>query len=117
MEEGDWGDSMAALYEEVTGENLEWIHEDRAVLGKLEWDLLRECAEEKSVSPSMLRELLDLERRYHGMSRRSSIYERIESILNKDWMTDEEVFATLRARRGETDGEGGLEDEAESTPS
>lgn len=115
VEEGDWGDSLAAIYREVMGEDLEWIHEDRAVLGKLEFDLLRECAEEKSVSPAMLRELLDLERRYHGMSRRSSIYDRIESILNKDWMTDEEVFATLRARREEADGEGELEDAAEST--
>ena len=36
--------------------------------------------------------LADLERQYHGMSRRSDIYKKIDRIFNKEWRSIEEII-------------------------
>jgi len=41
----------------------------------------------------MMVELLDLERKMHGMSRRSKVYDGIDAILSKDWMEREDALA------------------------
>ena len=101
VEEGDWTDVIPPLYTEVTGKTLPWPSEDVANRGLLELQILEECAKEHDLPVGLLRELIDLEARYHGMSRRANIYNRLESVLKKDWSTAEEVFATLEQRQQE----------------
>ncbi|MCK4787826.1 MAG: hypothetical protein KAV87_28995, partial [Desulfobacteraceae bacterium] len=66
---------------------------DWAGMGGLELRTLQEACEEHNVPVGLLIELFDAERRQHGMSRRSAIYNDIDTILKKDWRTREEVFA------------------------
>ena len=112
IEEGDWTDSLPRIYREVTGTSLDWPTEDVASQGQLELDLLAAAAEQNDVPLGLLRELIDLESRYHGMSRRSDIFNRIESVFNKDWSTADEVFAELEARQRELELKGPVASEA-----
>lgn len=101
VEEGDWTDSLPRIFREATGRTLDWSTEDVASQGQLELDLLSKAAQAHDIPLGLLRELIDLEGRYHGMSRRADIFNRIESVFNKDWSTADEVFAALEARQRE----------------
>lgn len=107
VEEGDWTDTLPRLYQEVTGSTLEWPAEDVANRGLLELQILEQCAEEHDLPTGLLRELIDLEARYHGMSRRANIYNRLEAVLKKDWSSADEVFATLEMRQKELEARNG----------
>lgn len=93
--EGDWEDSVPQIYKEVTGSDLDWIAEDMA--GSTEFDnrTLEAVCAQHDLPPGLLRELVDLERDLQGLSRRSSVYERMDRILAKDWRSAEEVFAAI----------------------
>ncbi|SRR5581483_11955601 len=95
-EEGDWEDSLPSVYKEVTGESLDWVQDDHAGLGGQEKAVLEEVASEAGIPTGMLRELFDIERALHGMSRRSGIYDKIDQVLCKDWRTREDVLAGLQ---------------------
>jgi DNA sulfur modification protein DndC len=43
----------------------------------------------------MLADLIDLEKRHSGLHRRSTIYNEIDSILKKDWRSEEEVLGAV----------------------
>ena len=47
----------------------------------------------------LVAKLLDIERQFHGMSRRASIYERINAIFREDWRSEETVLAELETIR------------------
>lgn len=95
-EEGDWEDSLPTIYKEVTGESLDWVQDDHAGLGGQEKAVLEDVAAEIGIPAGMLRELFDVERAQHGMSRRSGIYDKIGQVLAKDWRAREDVLAGLR---------------------
>lgn len=99
VEEGDWEDSVPRIYQETLNRQLIVPEDDVANHGLLELSILKHCAEEHNLPLGLLQELIDLEARYHGMSRRSSIYSRIESTLDKDWRSAEEIFAELEERQ------------------
>jgi DNA sulfur modification protein DndC len=94
-EEGDWEDSLPAIYKEVTGESLDWVQDDHAGLGGQEKGILEDIGAELGIPGGMLRELFDVERAQHGMSRRSGIYDKIDQVLKKDWRAREEVLSQL----------------------
>ena len=93
FEEGDWQDSLPQIYERITRKKLNVPKDDWAGMGGLELRTLQEVCEGHNVPVGLLTELFDVERRQHGMSRRSAIYNDIDIILKKDWRTREEVFA------------------------
>jgi len=93
FEEGDWQDSLPQIYERITGKKLNVPKDDWAGMGGLELRILQEVCEKQNVPVGLLTELFDAQRRQHGMSRRSAIYNDIDTILKKDWRTREEVFA------------------------
>jgi len=92
-EEGDWGDSLPGIYEEITGESLDWIIDDFSGMGGAEKQVLEEVCKKYALPVELLMELLDVEREYHGMSRRSGIYAALDKILNKDWRSLEQALA------------------------
>ncbi|MCE7890290.1 MAG: DNA phosphorothioation system sulfurtransferase DndC [Sorangiineae bacterium PRO1] len=94
-EEGDWEDAVPRLYREIVGEDLDWIDEDGAGSTSLDIRVLEETSAESDVPATLLRELIDLERELHGLGRRSSVYERMDKILAKDWRPGEEVLASI----------------------
>lgn len=92
-EEGDWEDSLPTIYSKVTGERLKWIEDDWSGMGGAEKRVLEEVSQECQLPVMLLLELMDVEREYHGMSRRSGIYEKLERTLKKDWRSLAEAQA------------------------
>lgn len=92
-EKGDWRDSAARIYEEVMGEKLAWVQDDLGSYSQEEGQILERVCERHGVPTMLVTGLLDLEQQLQGMVRRSSIYGRIDQILVKDWMTEEEALA------------------------
>lgn len=94
-EEGDWGDSVPAIFREVTGEELPVV-EDAAARGTVEEaELLAQVAGSHNLPIQMLKDLIDVQRDYRGVRRRSKLQQRLDGVLGKDWRTAEEVFAEL----------------------
>jgi DNA sulfur modification protein DndC len=90
-EQHDWTDQVPKIYHEVTGEQLDWIEDDISSFTLVERQALEDICERRNIPPGLVTELLDLERQYHGMSRRSDIYKKIDRIFNKEWRTIEEI--------------------------
>lgn len=94
-EEGDWEDSIPGIYREVMGADLDWVNEDMAGSTAGDSGVLDAVCTEGGVPPGLLRELIDLERDLQGLGRRSSVFDRMESILKKDWRSAEQVFKDI----------------------
>jgi DNA sulfur modification protein DndC len=90
-EEQDWEDSVPKIYREVTGEELEWIRDDQVVFSGEERKLLDSICAHNQVPSAMVAKLLDVEREFHGMSRRSKVHQKISAVLDEDWRSEQEV--------------------------
>ncbi len=99
-EEGDWEDSLPKLYKDITGNELEGIEEDFSNVSQAEMLLLNEVAESANLPAELMRELLDVERQHAGMTRRSGIYNKIDSVFNKDWRDYNEVISNTQNQPG-----------------
>lgn len=98
-ERQDWDDSVPKIYEEVTGEELDWVQDDVAGFTAADRELLDELAEDYEVPAGLVAKLLDIERDLHGMSRRASIFNRIDQAFREDWKDEEEVLSELAESR------------------
>lgn len=96
-ERQDWEDSVPRIYEEVTGRNLHWVHDDVSGFSGADRKVLEELAEKYDVPADLVAKLLDIERDLHGMSRRASIFNRIDGAFREDWQGEEEALAELEA--------------------
>lgn len=94
-EEGDWEDSLPSIYENVTGKVLDLPKDDWAGMGGLELSILKDICKKNNIPIKLLTELFDAERKQHGMNRRSKIFNDIDRILKKDWLSQEEVFKKI----------------------
>lgn len=103
-EEGDWEDAVPRIYREIVGEDLDWIDEDAASSTSLDSRVLAAVSADAGVPSELLRELIDLERELQGLGRRTSVYERMDRILRKDWRAGSEVLAEI-GWKPETDDE------------
>jgi DNA sulfur modification protein DndC len=91
-EEGDWEDSLPTIYRDATGRDLVWVMDEQPGFSGRDKALLDELCRRRGIPTGMVAKLLDVEREVHGMSRRSTVYQRITSILDEDWRTEEEVL-------------------------
>lgn len=87
----DWEDSLPQIYREVTGQDLDWIRDEQPLFSGQEKELLNHIGTQNQVPRGLLARLIEIERELHGLSRRSSVFQRIESALQEDWRTREEV--------------------------
>lgn len=97
FEEGDWGDSLPRIYREVFGQDLQWTEEDWSGMGGMEQTILSAVCAEHNLPERLLTELFDAERKRYGMSRRTGIYDEIDSVLKKDWRSREAALAETTA--------------------
>ncbi len=91
MERGDWQDSIPNIYNEITGDDLEWMKDDLGMFTAKEEKILGEICGKYAVPVRLVSKLLDVERKVQGMSRRSSIYSKIEDVLSEEWRSEEEI--------------------------
>ena len=99
MEEQDWEDSVPKIYREVIGDDLDWIQDDAGTFTPRDRALLEDICKRKGVPPELAIKLVDVERELNGMSRRSSIYTRIDQIFREEWQPEEEAIRRQNMRR------------------
>ncbi|MGZ7171624.1 MAG: DNA phosphorothioation system sulfurtransferase DndC [Halobacteriota archaeon] len=92
MERGDWNDSVPKIYRQSTGENLKWVEDDLGIYSAKEEALLEKICAKHNVPLRLVTKLLDVEYQVQGMSRRSSVYSRIASVLSEEWRSEEEIL-------------------------
>ncbi len=95
FDEGDWEDSIPQIYQKITGLELDILDNDWAGMGGLELRLLQETCADYNIPVELITELFDTERRQFGMSRRSTIFNDIDKVLNKDWRSRQEVLEEI----------------------
>jgi len=88
----DWEDAVPQIYQEITGETLEWLQDDIGVFSAQEYQTLGEICREQNIPTDMVAKLLEQERQLQGMHRRAGIFERIDSVLREDWRDEETVI-------------------------
>ena len=104
LERQDWEDSLPQIYEEVTGERVEWELNDATMPGRMEAELLASLTEGDDVPLRLVQKLLDAEWQYQGMFRRAKIHDQIEKIFREDWRSLDEVQAIMRERQTAQEG-------------
>lgn len=97
-ERGDWEDSVPQIYREVTRKELEWSHDDIGTFGTHEGEILDELASKYDIPSRLVTKLIDAELQSQGMSKRSSVFGKIEKVLSEEWRTEEEI---LKAKQEE----------------
>ena len=90
----DWEDSVPQIYRQVIGSDIEWIRDEQPLFAGSERQLLSEISERHDVPDDLLAKLVEIERELNGMSRRSSVFGRIDAAFREDWRTREEVEQT-----------------------
>ena len=104
-ERQDWEDSVPQIYREVIGEDLDWTTDDLGTFTAADKAILETMCRAKGIPVELVAKLLDTERQFYGMSRRASIYDRINEIFHEDWRSEEKVLADLamkQVEQGET---------------
>jgi DNA sulfur modification protein DndC len=94
-EERDWTDVLPKIYEEETGETLDWIQDDTSLFGAVEERLLTEACQDRDVPVELVKQLLGIEQEHDGMRRRHNIYTKIDAAFNRDWRSNEQILADL----------------------
>ena len=98
-EHQDWEDSVPQIYREVMGEDRDWAADDLGTFTISDKAILTSLCNDAGIPVELVAKLLDTERQFHGMSRRASIYERINAIFREDWRSEETVLAELETIR------------------
>jgi DNA sulfur modification protein DndC len=96
--EPDWEDSVPKIYLEVFGKELQWASDDDATFSKLESDVLSQLENRHGIPKELVMKLVELELSLEGLSKRASIFRRIEDILSQDWGGVDESVARQTAR-------------------
>lgn len=91
-EQHDWRDQVPQIYYDVTGRSLDWVQEDMGSYTVEDQIILDKICKKNNVPLNLVAKLLDLERKFNGMSRRVNIYKRIDKILKKDWRSLEDIM-------------------------
>lgn len=109
-EENDWVDVLPKIYQDETGETLDWIQDDYSSFGTLEESILKEACEARGVSPELVKQLLGTEQEYYGMRHRHQIYQKIDALFVRDWRNNDQILADFAeeldlAQRMEDEGQ------------
>ena len=94
-EEGDWIDEVPQIYQEETGETLDWVQDDTGVFGVLEQELLEEICRAREVPLKLVQLLIGIEQEYEGMRRRHQIFKKIDTAMNRDWRDEAAILASM----------------------
>ena len=97
-EEKDWQDSVPKIYKEVTGRDLNWGVDDTAIFGIEELDLLEKICHKSKVPTGLVARLIDKEREFNAMGRRSTLTRELDSILREEWRTEDKIVQAYKTK-------------------
>lgn len=100
-EESDWADTLPKIYEEVTGETLDWVQDDTSLFGESEANMLEDLCTQYDTPPKLVKQLLGIEQELFGLRRRHQLYNRIDTTFNRDWRSKEEIEAEVSQQAAE----------------
>ena len=98
-EHQDWEDSVPQFTGRLWVKDLDWTADDLGTFTASDKAILESLCNDAGIPVELVAKLLDTERQFHGMSRRASIYERINAIFREDWRSEETVLAELETIR------------------
>ncbi len=100
-ERHEFDDSLPRIYQEVTGEPFEDPRHGggNAMLGVDEWHILEELSEGDPMYLELMTRLLDTERQYKTMSRRTGIYDTLERCFETSSRSQSEAIANAHYQR------------------
>ena len=93
-EEQDWEDSVPRIFREVMGHDVAWVADETPVFGSEDRKTLDLICAQVGVPGAMVAKLLDVEREFHAMTRRSSIHQRISAVLEEEWRSNEDIVSS-----------------------
>lgn len=89
ISEGDWNDTLPAIYEEVTGKPYFEGYVNQPFLSKDDQALLESLCRENDVNEDAIKSLITLENNNLGLKHRSGIIASIDKILSRDIVHEE----------------------------
>ena len=111
-EKHEFDDAVPTIYHETTGKDFPSIDADDKLLGREEWSILSEICGEDEEFLQLQMQLLDIERKYRSMSRRSGVFDDLESCLKKAQFENEEE--AVAARQDQEERRRRIDDEQEN---
>lgn len=94
-ERNDWQDTLPRIYEEVTGNQLQFPDDDQAVLDAEDEALLGELAAEHGLPLGLVKRLIDTERAQQGLKRRARIMDQLGAVLTQEWRSEDDIVAEI----------------------
>ncbi|RLQ20255.1 DNA phosphorothioation system sulfurtransferase DndC [Seongchinamella sediminis] len=90
--EPDWSDSLPKIFKSLyPDEYVDWIDNDAGIFSGSDQYILNKYEEETNVPAAMIMKMMEVELDMSGLSRRDGLLNRLESILNQDWSSFEDV--------------------------
>ena len=83
---------MPRIYNEVVASDLRWVDDDIGPFGEMELVILEKICREGNLPTSLVIKLIDAELSSQGMSRRSSVFARIDKVLREEWRSEEDIL-------------------------
>ncbi len=93
IERQDWDDTVPQIVRDHSDRALEWPVDDDGGFDGEQKALLATICQEHHVPLDLLARLLEIERQSAGMARRAGIHAEIETILGRNWRSDQELLA------------------------
>ncbi len=93
--EPDWEDSLPEIYAYVYDDSIDWIKNDAGAFTGRDSALLKTLSEKHSVPAELIMKLLEVELAVSGLGNRRGILKKLDTILNKDWESLEDVKERL----------------------
>lgn len=90
-EEGDWDDSLPTIYNKIYTD-IYWTADDNNPFNRYDRELLTNLTGKYEVPVRLMTKLIDLELQTQGMSRRQSIFKRMDRIFKEEWRSEEEML-------------------------
>lgn len=84
IEDGDWDDSLPAIYREVFGEDLDWEYNDRPMFEQDQITDLELLCNQHDVDLDLLKKLIGIEKNYLGFKVRRGLLQDFNRVLNQD---------------------------------
>ena len=91
-EEQDWDDSVSLIYHEVFGNYLDFDQDDLATFNSEDKKLLEKTSHDYKLPQGLLAKLIEAERQFHGLTKRSQTYVRFEQIFKEEWKSEEQAL-------------------------
>ena len=90
--EPDWADSLPKIYKDVyEDKEIDWIENDAGSFSKIDSVLLDDLGKRYEVPAQLIMKLIEVELSISGLGKRKGIYDKLETVFNKDWESLERV--------------------------